>query len=429
MQATGHESERFIGFKTLHAMAFWLMGKSHDDITNYFDSSEIAYLPKHVENTVAKERTKMYAQLYNFHRMTGRDLSDVWAGYGGRNTGTEEDFLEWILLYNKHKKALSKIDFVDLIQEFVDRKIAFPFQYLFIDEAQDFSLDQWGAAAILARHAQHVIVAGDADQSVFGWSGAKSCMFDELEGRKIVLSQSFRLPSRPFTYASRVLAAMARVVLYRPTEIQGGVHFLFQDEINALPLDNGETWFILCRNNYSVERLTRWMFKRQVMFRPVSDAGEGPRISKFIRYIEWYEAAIESGAITARRRKILSKEASNFDDSFLRKLPWWKVFDTWPIDRIEYLLATRPNWHSPKVAIGTFHASKGAEADNVVLLGDCTRRITAAIERNEPEELRAIYVAMTRTKNNLFLVQPTGRNGIQWSKFQRLPEDLTNGLL
>lgn len=427
--ATGHDADKFIGFKTLHAMAFWLLGKVHKDITNTYDFDTIAFLPKHLEDPYAKERTKVYSQLYGFHRMTGDPLTEIWGNYAGRNSGTEEDFLEWILLYNKHKKALSKIDFADLIKEFVDRDIKFPFEYLFIDEAQDFAADQWAAAAILAGSASKVIVAGDSDQAVYGWAGAQSNIFDSLEGTRTVLSRSFRVPNLPHILASRVLEAMGRSILYSPKPDAGRVAFIFPDEISSLPVDNGETWFFLCRNNFHAHLLEQVMFKLDIWYQGVSETSRNTNLVKLISRIKWYNQALATGELSPKRKRLLEREGTNIEQSIRRGDPWWQGFDTWPVDRVEYLRRTEHAWPNPKVFIGTFHASKGAEADNVVVYGDCTKRISQAFDIDSPEELRALYVAITRTRNNLFLVQPTGRNGIPWQKFTRLPEDLQNGLL
>jgi len=428
--ATGHSSESFKGFRTLHAMTFWLLGKEHKDITNFLDIENITYLDKHTVGTIAKARTRMYAQLYNLHRVTGKSISEVWAGYASTQSGTEEDFMEWIQLYKAHKIALGKVDFTDLIQDFTQRDISFPFDYLFIDEAQDFSADQWGAAQLLARHSKKVFVAGDSDQAVFGWSGGKSTLFDEVEGERRVLSQSYRVPKLPHILATRCLRSFGREPLYEPTPLSGQVKHIFFEESQDLPLDNGETWFLLARNNFQVEAIARKLYAKNIFFRPVSssrDSEDGHL--KYISRIKWYEEWLETGTVSKKRKKLLEKEGTDVEGSVEKRQSWLYAFDIWPNSRIDFFRSTRPVWEKPKVFVGTFHASKGAESDNVVLYGCTTARISSAVMHDDPEEHRALYVAMTRTRKNLYLVQKQGKAGIEWSKFQKLPEDLTNGLL
>lgn len=427
--ATGHDSEKFIGFKTLHSMAFWLLGKKHGDITNSYDVEDISFLPKHVKNPIAKERTKVYAQLYGYHVVTGCPITEVWGRYAGRESGTEEDFFEWVVLYQEHKKRLNKIDFHDLIKEFVDHGIRFPFQYLFIDEAQDFSPDQWAAAAILARNAGRLIIAGDSDQAVYGWAGSNASIFDVVEGHRRVLDQSFRLPKRPYILAHRILGAMARETLYKPTDKDGQVRHIFESELSELPLENGEKWFILCRNNYHVKKIEHYLIARRVRFSHIQGSRGDGFVGKLISRIKWYNEWVATGTATPRRKRLLSNEGSNVEASATSGRKWYEAFDGWPVDRVSYFRELEGQWDSANIFIGTFHASKGAESPNVVVYGDCTRRISEAYNNNSVEELRALYVALTRTSNRLYLVQSTGRYGIPWHHFTKLPEDLTNGIL
>jgi len=57
----------------------------------------------------------------------------------------------------------------------------------------------------------------------------------------------------------------------------------------------------------------------------------------------------------------------------------------------------------PRIKVSTFHAMKGGEDENcVVYLGSTY----ACAESDKPEdEWRALYVAVTRTKNNLYLLE------------------------
>ena len=56
------------------------------------------------------------------------------------------------------------------------------------------------------------------------------------------------------------------------------------------------------------------------------------------------------------------------------------------------------------VRLSTIHGVKGDEADNVVLITDLTQRVYDA--RNTDDELRVLYVALTRSRRNLFLSVP-----------------------
>jgi DNA helicase-2/ATP-dependent DNA helicase PcrA len=70
----------------------------------------------------------------------------------------------------------------------------------------------------------------------------------------------------------------------------------------------------------------------------------------------------------------------------------------------------------------TIHASKGSEAHNVVVYDGITKRIRKSMQNNEPErknEWRTWYVALTRSRSNLFVL----RDGFEWT-VPFLPENL-----
>ena len=56
------------------------------------------------------------------------------------------------------------------------------------------------------------------------------------------------------------------------------------------------------------------------------------------------------------------------------------------------------------ITVDTIHRVKGGEADNVVLLLDCTKAVQNNLVANVDEELRVLYVAMTRCRWSLHIV-------------------------
>jgi len=61
---------------------------------------------------------------------------------------------------------------------------------------------------------------------------------------------------------------------------------------------------------------------------------------------------------------------------------------------------------TPRITMSTIHGAKGGEADNVLLLPDITK---SSVDQNdrEPDELhRLFYVAVTRAKQELHILEP-----------------------
>ena len=76
----------------------------------------------------------------------------------------------------------------------------------------------------------------------------------------------------------------------------------------------------------------------------------------------------------------------------------------------------------PAILISTVHSVKGGEANNVAFLMDNTRRVRLNIYNNIDEELRVLYVAITRTRTNLYLIDSKDGNGYD-GIFQVLKEE------
>ena len=60
----------------------------------------------------------------------------------------------------------------------------------------------------------------------------------------------------------------------------------------------------------------------------------------------------------------------------------------------------------PRIRLSTIHGSKGGEAENVVVFSDLTAAAEEAAQYDNDTLHRIFYVAVTRAKQNLFLVEP-----------------------
>jgi superfamily I DNA/RNA helicase len=60
----------------------------------------------------------------------------------------------------------------------------------------------------------------------------------------------------------------------------------------------------------------------------------------------------------------------------------------------------------PRITVSTIHGAKGGEADNVVLFTDLSPAAEQQMNVNSDDMHRVFYVGVTRTKENLFIVEP-----------------------
>jgi len=89
---------------------------------------------------------------------------------------------------------------------------------------------------------------------------------------------------------------------------------------------------------------------------------------------------------------------------------WYDVFNLLSVKEISYIRAMLRRGEKitkqPRIRLSTIHAAKGGEATNVVLLTDITNRVYKTYQNNPDDENRVFYVGLTRTKENLYLIEP-----------------------
>ena len=66
---------------------------------------------------------------------------------------------------------------------------------------------------------------------------------------------------------------------------------------------------------------------------------------------------------------------------------------------------------NPQILVSTIHHVKGGEAKNVAVLLDATRKTRGNVFCDIDEELRILYVGVTRTKENLYLIDSSNGDG------------------
>ena len=92
---------------------------------------------------------------------------------------------------------------------------------------------------------------------------------------------------------------------------------------------------------------------------------------------------------------------------------WHEALDRLPtIDRAYVTAVLRRGEkinQDPRILLSTSHGAKGGEADNVVILTDLTWSAIKDLQTRpsaQDDLLRLFYVGITRTRKNLYLVEP-----------------------
>jgi superfamily I DNA/RNA helicase len=88
-------------------------------------------------------------------------------------------------------------------------------------------------------------------------------------------------------------------------------------------------------------------------------------------------------------------------------LPWDAALDDVPESMRLYMNVAlrRSSFNSASnIRVSTIHASKGSEADNVMLLTDLPRKADISISKKRDDERRVFYVGATRAKKSLHII-------------------------
>ena len=173
--------------------------------------------------------------------------------------------------WNAWKRRSRTVDFTDLLENARRDLGGHPSRPDVIvgDEAQDFTrlalalLRQWG------RSAEHLLLAADDDQTLFGFAGADPLALLE-DGQKIyfeyVLGQSYRLPRRVYALAERWVHELSqrKEKHYQPRDAEGEVRVLHRGTwcdpdpvLNDAEryLSRGKSVMFLATCRYMLERL------------------------------------------------------------------------------------------------------------------------------------------------------------------------------
>ena len=169
----GFDADRFPYFRTLHSLAFKVLGLQRDEVMT---DSHYRILGK----ALGVEFKGIYDEDLGVH--TGYGLGDKCsrvdslARAGMRSisdqyymTNERDLTLHAVKQYHESLKAFKKenglLDFTDMLSKC---RSSLPIDICIIDEAQDLSSLQYQMAIVASQEASEVYIAGDDDQAIFG---------------------------------------------------------------------------------------------------------------------------------------------------------------------------------------------------------------------------------------------------------------------
>ena len=424
-----HISEKQLKhFRTLHSLAFWKLGMKKSEVMqdeHYEDIGrslgiEVTVYSNGEEKTGFVDSDSEYFNIINAARIKEIPIEDEY------NTDMYSQDLDQNLLYilrdelDNYKKSYGLKDFTDMIEKFIKAELCPKYDVVFIDEAQDLSPIQWKMFDVLKKNSNHVILAGDDDQAIYGWAGADVKRFQQEPAKEIILPQSYRVPKLVQHIADNILSRIPderRIKKeWQARDEEGSIYF--GTSIEDVPLDKGK-WLVLARYNDKLIKLKPSLRDRGIYFEYKNRKSYKTRLYEAIQnYTRWTQGSQLSLSECRDLFEYFGKEfpekeermydLKEFGYSFTQQ--WFEVFETEPEDSLyirDMLQAEEKLSKEARVKLSTIHAAKGGEADNFLLILDNTKTIREAIEKSpdkEDEENRIWYVGVTRTKQNLYIL-------------------------
>lgn len=429
--------------KTLHASCYKLLNTHQDELVMRDDIREFGktigvhltgYMPDlfSLETTteVYQQPTKAdrLLQLNHLGRHRGLMLKETL-----KDAPQELDYkyAVWFTkAYREWKTANGKMDYTDLLTEYLSRGPTVDLDVLFVDEAQDLSWLQWQVVRKLSAGCQRLYICGDDDQTIFRFAGAHASLFNlEPADEVVVLPQSYRIPRAVHELSQRIIhrVRVRQEKEFRPRDVEGEVRPIGRLDISHL---HAASTLVLFRNHHRGAALACQLEDLGIPFEGLNASLSSADIrgtlagwDKISRHepLQLTEARavvastvnglLEDGA--TEKVKVATGEfsATALLRSAALQMPWWRVAAKLP--RLSYLqrVVAKHGFAKalkPQINLLSIHQSKGREASTVVLDLELARRTYEGyMGAGVDDEHRVFYVGVTRAKDRLLTLLPS----------------------
>ena len=445
-------ADQMVWFRTLHSFAFQNIGIGSKQVLKGSDYNQLGRLlglefASNSSLTMADGNLfsagkggDAYLSLIQLARVRGVSLEQQFNDANDRRLYFQQlKIVNQVLL--DYKRDTGKIDFVDMIEKFIDEGDCPLLDVLIVDEAQDLSPMQWKMIHdVMKPRAKRVYFAGDDDQCIYSWMGVNVKDFLNASDNKTILHKSYRLPRSIHTIAEGMVSQLStrQEKVWMPKEESGVV--VWHHDMLGLDLTSGE-WLILARTNYIANKIATDLKEQGYLFwREGSGWSISPNVLTGIevwlklckgihlsaKELKTLSTLLKSDIVTkAGRKKLATLDSEltynlesireNFTTNVSAEMPWYDALKVSEKERI-YISSVRRMGEKiltdkPRIKISTIHKAKGGEADNVALLLDSSK--PCAESPDQDSEIRTFYVGATRAKKALHIIESQSMYGFK----------------
>ena len=395
-----------------------------------------------------------------------------------------DEFIYLVNDWENYKQARDIYEFDDLIRESVNKGHTVDVSQLFVDEVQDLYPLQQAFLDNQFEVVDRIWLAGDDDQTIYEWAGARPEYFINMEPRVeelrddlwddkagywdddgvYILDQSWRMPSEVLKLSQRCIEQVddRQEKALKPHHDGGEVIPLrWSNPDQIIDLINPDDTIILFRANFQANAFGRELIEAGIPFTDrfktwgddllnLRDAfaaikndssnmtgGQAARLVKEVpdfmlsnpRKRESLAKSYTSQPLVGVDEVVgeMNKSKPGTNHQLRRWLTEFENMNYFQQEAVKHnLLNDNEHMMPDGITLETIHWSKGREADTVILSLSTTGTVkqNMGLDGDIPDaERRVMYVGMTRAENRLVLAEGMDENSPTFTMGQLFGED------
>jgi superfamily I DNA/RNA helicase len=332
-----------------------------------------------------------------------------------------------------YKRDERMYEFSDMIKKFIEEGCTLSLDAVFLDEAQDLNPLQWKMFYQIESLCDRSYIAGDDDQTIYSFQGASAKEFINLEGEIDPQIISNRVPRAIHKLAVSVLDNIENRLpkQWDPRDEEGEVI----DNKDLYDIDfSKKDWMILVRRKNQLPDIVEHLENNGFYFDCVYGKLLTPSLLRAWRvwdllnqgegvegrearqlYEECFQVKTKqvkhgfAGGLTLNGLEFVTLKELKINHGLLIEGDWKQLnMSDEQREYIQGLLDSKEDLHkNPRIKVSTIHKVKGEECENVILFTDISWFIYSQCTKTsdlKDTEHRVWFVAITRAKNNLFLM-------------------------
>ena len=406
-------------FKTLHSLCFKELGLTSENVIDKKEDLENFNRPLGYHITLSEafeNQTEDDKLLIRYNALRSGCTKGAYV-HGIYN---ETRYSLLIKAYEEFKAVTKKVDYYDCLSKFCELNKPINVKVAFIDEAQDLTLLQWEVCKIAFSLCEKIIIAGDDYQTIFSHSGSLPGVLINLANRykTVKIEKSYRLPEEVYKFTRGITGIITDKVEkdYKPVKnVKGFVEdvsdreFLSHKVKTDFALNGYQSyrWYYLFRNNCFIEKAAKEFSRLVIPYHTHNgfclNARSLAKIKKYYNFRKNGYASKEVFNKFCKDNKIEDINAEFYESNLIpgeERFAYHAYVEKYGVDALIEMANKEPF-----LLLSTTHKVKGGEADYVAVFLDCTKKTFQNQQVNIDEELRVFYVACSRAKLGLYLVQ------------------------